>query len=179
MSATDVFQFHLEEFKRLSSQISDLSAERRRLDQLAILSTGGIFSWLAVTVVHPDTLRLISYAWWLPSTFAIFGLLRHEGITASIDRNAEYIARIEHLYAHQGLLGWESSMKAVTEQAAVSHNKKARLRNIDVILFRKYWTRPQRLTARVFWILLLGFDIWVAVSQTYRDFRPSMGFSAS
>lgn len=140
-------EFHLEEWKRLTSQIAEQSAQRKRIEEIAVIATVAVFSWLLTHPAPEGKQYLIALGWWLPLPLAIYGFMRHEAMIKTIDTNADYIKKLEANLADPKIGGWEYYLE--------SRSTKTR--------FGRPLLRPMRLTSRVFWIALILFDVGVAL----------------
>jgi hypothetical protein len=108
------FEFHIEEYRTLRAEISELLNESRAIERYVLLGSGAVWAWLVTK--NNSNLPLLS--WWIPLFFSFFGAFRSYALWRAISRAGEYIRILEEiLLKTDKVKGWETWISQSDRQA--------------------------------------------------------------
>ena len=97
-------QFHVAEYGSLHGEIRELNTEARTLERQTLYATGAVWAWLAIYGKDVP-----SIAWYIPVLFSVGGGLRAVSLKRAVDNIADYIVKLDRLFAASPkLVGWET-----------------------------------------------------------------------
>lgn len=122
------FELHMEEYRALRSEISDLQKQRFTTAQLGI--AGIVAMWAYLLSLDPCKVHVVfAFLGWLLPVLIAAGCAELTRRTSSgIRHGGAYLAMIEQVYAHTDLGGWQNRlmrMKAAEAQQEKDNSKKA------------------------------------------------------
>lgn len=96
--------FLIKEYEEIRKEIMARLEELWRLEKFALGGAAAIAAWL---FVHPDEIKEVEIAWWLPFVFLVICAVRFcSGMYHLSGRASEYLKKIENHFM-PGVGGWE------------------------------------------------------------------------
>ena len=118
-NAQNAFEFHLEEYKRLVSEIQSKVIGLRDFERFAVLGIAALYAWFfSQSTVTFDREPFVSDVRWIPVAISLLGFFRSYTGRRSIFQISQYLTKIEEVYAlprvhpTTALRGWESGLQS-------------------------------------------------------------------
>src|SRR5262245_48635382 len=139
------FQFHLEEYKQLKSEIM---LQQKLRFQIEIYTASAVFITLNYLFLHVGNLpgKDIKIMWWIPIFVVVTGFSISTMISRGVFIAGSYLKEIEAEYGKNGQ-GWETYLRPDGEKR----------KGVLSILISKMF----------FWIFLAGISLSVALFMTF------------
>jgi hypothetical protein len=102
-------EYHLTEYKNLTSTIEFLLKEIQISERLAIAGSIGFYAWLAVHQQGIIQIRDHTFVWWIPIMIPLMGIVRTYGNFYRVSQIASYIKNLEKKFLLLSeVKGWEA-----------------------------------------------------------------------
>ena len=100
------FQFHLEEYKSLKTEIEYRVKGTDRIEYVLVAAMIATYAWL---VSNGSDLKNNQWIWWVPVAIPIIGALRQAALLRRIVHLSEYIRTLEQVLCSKNPpTGWET-----------------------------------------------------------------------
>ena len=115
------FDFHLEEYKSLRTEIDSFYAQMYKTEDYSIIGAAAVWSLIFATGLKDEHDPFVLVVPFLPICLFVAGLLRFRSYKQRVGRAATYIAFLEEMLAYEG--GWEHFIWRSRIQDIGNHDK--------------------------------------------------------